>query len=1033
MSTSAEFCRYLLLPDSLRAKESDAEMFDTFLGEAQSVFALRMLAEDRYAENPWLAKQADAALPLDWDSAAEVLFPTAELPRAGIETWLAKRLILVLRQLQDDLRRELSRDRELVQLSNVRQIDASCLRWISRQPGDSVAVKAGPRQRVLGVVRKVGFDTLENRVLKELLFRAERLVSGWLAHYGKQNSPTVETVKTFHRLCRVFLDSDALKDIRRLPDVPVPNYVLQQENRYRKIWEAYLRLIRNFRLMEQLWNRKEEIHALLERLRCTCKDYQDRPFATEVWICPITGTGPLTEPLTEFRSLTPKMPPPPQPEPSDLRVVDLLGLRWDDVLLMPDIDLHPNAKPRVVNYSRPYTDFDPNRAKEFRHRALFVSELLKSVSDSAQAASSSATRQTETSVILEDFLPPAAKTAAGDRKTTVSLTDYFEQLHGLIGGKRWIILIADSWAPAFQEAILSAATRILGSRRNVRLLWRTVAYALGQKTAPTEVACDRLEILKADTARFTYRYENGNKILVHKAYTNHPGIYSTATLATSNTRKMTLFLEPSQTVTPKMRAWMDLLDDGARWVDGCIRSGITPYYDGLDGLYLAVQQASQDVVFKTLVQPDDVPAGTVYKGDEIKDFFLEADSDELRLFMLGADSPDETAPLKLFGYTFQRKTQAKERLTLWANAHPGQGFVRLGVAMPSMKEPQMLELSHLPTAHIKDLKNPKAFTGLRPYNDVTLQILNRIDSRSFPPASPKVMAMDDTPWGTLAAIKDYLQHPDHKPDSDLFAQAKYRYPTPAPLPDGVSPLERQRRINVFGAEDGCRTPPFAQDINYTLFFSQLARDAQRELQAGNPLNYGCVRIAAWSYQYDNPLFDNVRDTAIEKLEKGGSDIVLVTLCANLCSRPNEWQRLWKNCCSYISAYSASDSGTKIIGLASRERLLYNLLMFWPKFLENVYWTPKMAQRLVVNLTQRIQSNGIGNTQQAACFRCLLYLLRIRRYGYPRFCTQQSEPNLYRAVRGVCRKQTGSPNISALQDCLWDYLNGNGNVNGIPQE
>ena len=54
-------------------------------------------------------------------------------------------------------------------LDRVQEMDRASMRWLSKQPGTTLAQRAGSDQRVLAIVRKENFDTLENRVLHAYL------------------------------------------------------------------------------------------------------------------------------------------------------------------------------------------------------------------------------------------------------------------------------------------------------------------------------------------------------------------------------------------------------------------------------------------------------------------------------------------------------------------------------------------------------------------------------------------------------------------------------------------------------------------------------------------------------------------------------------------------------------------------------------------------------------------------------------------------------------------------------------------------
>ena len=97
----------------------------------------------------------------------------------------AGRMRPFLKDLEKKIRRMLRREREKVQLDRVQEMDRASMRWLSKQPGTTLAQRAGSDQRVLAIVRKENFDTLENRVLHAYLLLAENKASTWLAEHQR--------------------------------------------------------------------------------------------------------------------------------------------------------------------------------------------------------------------------------------------------------------------------------------------------------------------------------------------------------------------------------------------------------------------------------------------------------------------------------------------------------------------------------------------------------------------------------------------------------------------------------------------------------------------------------------------------------------------------------------------------------------------------------------------------------------------------------------------------------------------------------
>lgn len=175
-------------------------------------------------------------------------------------------------------RRILRRERQLVPLGRAQQIDASCLRWLTRQPGRTMAQRAGPRQIVRAVVREPSIDTLENRVLRHFLELCRAAASRYLSsHRDHTPSPRIDAVRRLRsHVDRLLLEAE-IGTVGRLENVPEPNYVLQFDDRYSIIWTWYIRLIRQEQEKDDLrsWHHRVWAErcrtAVLSVLERTCQ------------------------------------------------------------------------------------------------------------------------------------------------------------------------------------------------------------------------------------------------------------------------------------------------------------------------------------------------------------------------------------------------------------------------------------------------------------------------------------------------------------------------------------------------------------------------------------------------------------------------------------------------------------------------------------------------------------------------------------------------------------------------------------------
>jgi hypothetical protein len=189
-------------------------------------------------------------------------------PRRALIVEIAERLGASIEDHARHLRRILLRQRALVPVGRIQQLDDECLRWYIRQPGETLAEKAGHRQEIMSVVRHETFDTLENRVLKDFLRRCIRAGARYVQRFQREypNSDRLLRVHRFTRLCDHALKLPQFDQVQRPRPGVQPNYVLQSDARYRDVWAWYQKLLRNQDSEEQIWNWQGRLWADVSRL-----------------------------------------------------------------------------------------------------------------------------------------------------------------------------------------------------------------------------------------------------------------------------------------------------------------------------------------------------------------------------------------------------------------------------------------------------------------------------------------------------------------------------------------------------------------------------------------------------------------------------------------------------------------------------------------------------------------------------------------------------------------------------------------------
>jgi hypothetical protein len=180
----------------------------------------------------------------------------AEEPRLAdiVRQARPREMPLRLRLVEQRLRRVLRRERALRPIDRVEEMDRAGMIWLSRQPGATLVERAGTDQRVMAIVRRESFDTLENRVVHAYARLAERTARGWMrAHPQARRSDRYRRVEAFRRLCRRTANDLSEMGVGIADAGATPNYVLSQDPDYRTTYEAWRRLLKDERETDELW------------------------------------------------------------------------------------------------------------------------------------------------------------------------------------------------------------------------------------------------------------------------------------------------------------------------------------------------------------------------------------------------------------------------------------------------------------------------------------------------------------------------------------------------------------------------------------------------------------------------------------------------------------------------------------------------------------------------------------------------------------------------------------------------------------
>lgn len=181
-------------------------------------------------------------------------------PRISEIVIQASRMRPFLKDLEKKIRRMLRREREKVRLDRVQEMDRASMRWLSKQPGTTLAQRAGSDQRILAIVRNENFDTLENRVLHAYLRMAEREANEWLAiHKRALETQRYQSVEKLKKIAKSFSTELRRLGVGIAEANITANYVLSQDKNYKEVYRSWLRLLRKNTVLDDLWSWQAEI------------------------------------------------------------------------------------------------------------------------------------------------------------------------------------------------------------------------------------------------------------------------------------------------------------------------------------------------------------------------------------------------------------------------------------------------------------------------------------------------------------------------------------------------------------------------------------------------------------------------------------------------------------------------------------------------------------------------------------------------------------------------------------------------------
>jgi hypothetical protein len=220
---------------------------------------------------------------LPWAKIANIvlrLSDEAKEPRMALIVDIAERINRRIAFIVSAARKILLRERKMLNAGQVVESDTACLLWIIRQPGKTIAQKAAAnRQRLLGIARRESYDTLENRVLRDFLLRCQHEGRRYLntevgSDVQLKRSKRRQVVESFTYLCKELYGSAHFENVSVPPPALRPNYVLQNDYRYKQVWQNYIRLLKREDEEDRLWDWQSRTWADVARFLVSSAIFQ---------------------------------------------------------------------------------------------------------------------------------------------------------------------------------------------------------------------------------------------------------------------------------------------------------------------------------------------------------------------------------------------------------------------------------------------------------------------------------------------------------------------------------------------------------------------------------------------------------------------------------------------------------------------------------------------------------------------------------------------------------------------------------------
>lgn len=461
------------------------------------------------------------------------------------------------------------------------------------------------------------------------------------------------------------------------------------------------------------------------------------------------------------------------------------------------------------------------------------------------------------------------------------------------------------------------------------------------------------------------------------------------------------------------------ISDGAGKYSVRLDNDLPTYYDECEQLSIVAQdRLTQDVIAEELIPHSTrCKGGKVVEGSPYLNASILPNQEYAEFYLLLGDNRQRYVKLKKLKHEFPL-TQNEQPLKLVPSLIPGQGLARVDVyGEPLLKAPIRLELLKLEES------------------EKSIDSLNKEVGRSFPADVPGVIA-DDRLWEKIEGKVIRWLDGKIKADGAWFAQS--RKLNPFAKIGKVSELSRFAeeyslskfeqayiKINVFGTYPGCEKPESMNSSIYQRIINKLKPNKKTSIDF---IDSQLVRLIAWSYQGDNPEFDDFKKDVLKYLSNpNNKGQQFRTLCANLLREDDEFYQFCEIYCERVSGGVAVDDFNRTIAdmlMRNSNALRFNHL----SITEGSDMCNKVARVALKVLSEYAKGGCKKSYFLKRILTIILFLLRRRKFDKDFFNGELR--NTLNSLKNDLLFYQSDTGLTKLYDVVINYVEAKGTLDGM---